>query len=205
MTTALAISCAAKRDQIITLHNELAGLARTSLERAQRIGRLLMEVRESLGHGEWLPWIEANLPFTDRTARNYIRLHVKRDLLKLENVSDLAGAYRLLTAETAEPAYEPLETEALVAESKCDVNLLKALGKRLQSPDVTLPEVKAFFDFATERGLYWHGVTIDAEREIGNFLNSLPNDDMRAAWCKDPLGFVAACERKIRELEAPGR
>ena len=37
-----------------------------------------------------------NLPFTDRTARNYMRMYHERDRLKTETVSDLTGAYKLI-------------------------------------------------------------------------------------------------------------
>ena len=45
------------------------------MEKAIELGGLLAEQKETLSHGEFTPWIEANLPFTDRTARNYMRLH----------------------------------------------------------------------------------------------------------------------------------
>jgi hypothetical protein len=84
-------------EEIRTLHFQIVGLARTSLEKAIRVGELLTEIKSQLNHGEWLPWIKTNLPFTDRTARNYIRLHENRDRLKLETVSDLTTAYKLLS------------------------------------------------------------------------------------------------------------
>lgn len=94
------LSFSDQRDEIFTLHNELTGLARTSLAKAQRIGELLVQVRESLDHGAWLPWLKANVPFTDRTARRYIRVYEHRDQIKLDTVSDLSSAYWLLTEST---------------------------------------------------------------------------------------------------------
>lgn len=87
-------------EEITTLHGEIVSAAISSLSKASRIGELLTQERERLKHGEWLPWIKANLPFTDRTARNYIRVYENRDRLKMESVSDLTGAYRLLTERT---------------------------------------------------------------------------------------------------------
>jgi len=92
-----------KAQDITLLYNEIAGHLRQSLEKAIRIGELLVEQKKSLKHGEFTPWIEGNLPFTDRTARNYMRLFNERDSIKTETVSDLTSAYRLL----AEP--KPLE------------------------------------------------------------------------------------------------
>ena len=91
-----------KIQEIISLHDEVRGYLKLSLEKAIRIGELLAEQKESLKHGEFTPWVKANLPFTDRTARNYMGLYRKRDLLKTETVSDLTSAYKLLAAPKTE-------------------------------------------------------------------------------------------------------
>lgn len=36
------------------------------------IGRDLIAVKEAIGHGNFLPWIEAEFGMTDRTARNFM-------------------------------------------------------------------------------------------------------------------------------------
>jgi hypothetical protein len=41
---------------------------------AIRAGELLIEARSQLEHGEWLPWLKANFPGSERSARNYVRL-----------------------------------------------------------------------------------------------------------------------------------
>ena len=121
-----------KIQEIISLHDEVRGYLKLSLEKAIRIGELLAEQKESLKHGEFTPWVKANLPFTDRTARNYMGLYRKRDLLKTETVSDLTSAYKLLAAPKTE-----LE-EAKVSEERG--NRLKqgiaefiAFGKRVEA------------------------------------------------------------------------
>jgi len=86
--------------KIVTLHNEVASCLRMSVEKAIRIGELLTAQKDSMQHGEFLPWIKANLPFTDRTARNYMAFYANRNLLKSETVSDLSSAYRLLAGDT---------------------------------------------------------------------------------------------------------
>lgn len=102
--------------EIVRLHSEVAGLLRQTLEKAIRIGQLLSEQKQTLKHGEFTPWIEANIPFTDRTARNYMRIYRERDRLKTEMVSDLKGAYALLTSSREEdhPKWNPDELSALI-------------------------------------------------------------------------------------------
>lgn len=74
----------------VTLHNEIAGHLKMSLEKAIRIGKLLTEQKTSLKHGEWLSWIKANLPFSDRTARVYVRCFDNKD--KLADSATLSSA-----------------------------------------------------------------------------------------------------------------
>ena len=88
-----------RAQQITKLHGEIIGHLSLSLSKAIKIGELLTEQKESLKHGEWGPWIEANLSFTSRTVRSYMRLHRERDSLKTETVSDLTGAYKFLGSE----------------------------------------------------------------------------------------------------------
>jgi len=84
-------------NEIIQLHNEIGQYLKMSLDKAIRIGELLTEQKASLKHGDFTPWIESNLPFTDRTARNYMRIYQEKDQLKSETVSDLKSAYKLLS------------------------------------------------------------------------------------------------------------
>jgi hypothetical protein len=43
-------------------------------------------------HGDFLPWLQANCSFSDRTARRYMVLYGHHD--KLDSVSDLQEAYQ---------------------------------------------------------------------------------------------------------------
>jgi hypothetical protein len=83
--------------QIITLHNEITEAAHTSLAKAIILGGLLNQEKERLGHGHWLTWLKANVPFTERTARRYLWVFKNRDRLKSDTVTDLTTAYRLLS------------------------------------------------------------------------------------------------------------
>jgi len=61
--------------EIARLHSEILTAARTSLDKAIRIGQLLTEQKAQLKHGEWLPWVKENLPFDARSsARRHFRL-----------------------------------------------------------------------------------------------------------------------------------
>ena len=48
---------------------------RNDVEARVTMGERLRWVRDELQHGEWLRWVEGDVPFTDRSARSYIRLY----------------------------------------------------------------------------------------------------------------------------------
>lgn len=86
--------------EIIRLHAEIVEALETSFQKAVRIGELLTEHKARLPHGEFLPWVAQHLPFTDRTARNYMAVYRERDQLQVAQVEGLGEAYRLLAADT---------------------------------------------------------------------------------------------------------
>lgn len=145
--------------EIIVLHGEIGGLLKTSLKKAIRIGELMTEQKASLKHGEFTPWIKANLPFTDRTARKYMQLYENRELLKTENVSGLTGAYKLLEAP------KPTFREQIHALRKriTAVYLIKDDEKRLRECVAIRDEALTMAQDAAER-------LLDAEVALGRAI-----------------------------------
>ena len=79
-----------------------------AVEKACELGGLLTEAKNAAGHGNWIPWCEANLSFDVRTAQRYMRVFAKYDTVShLESTTD---AYRALTDTT--PEEEPKPTPA---------------------------------------------------------------------------------------------
>lgn len=58
------------------------------------IGQRLIEVKARLPHGEWLPWLEDRVEFSERTARNFMRL--AREWTNRQALADLGAAKALL-------------------------------------------------------------------------------------------------------------
>jgi len=86
-------------EEIIRIHNELQKLYYSELDRAIRLGELLEEQKKDSRHGEFEGWVEKNLPFSVRTARNYRMIYRNREFLKGKAVADLNSAYLLLLEE----------------------------------------------------------------------------------------------------------
>jgi len=177
-----------KAVEITKLHNEIAGHLRTSLEKAIKIGELLAEQKENLKHGEFTPWVKEHLPFTDRTARSYMRLHREKDRLKTETVSDLTSAYRLLAAPKLEMDIESLKCEFEQAYSVKDPILSEVGFERasqsmmkvterwrrgLDDPELSLAESVIIYREADELQRFLTGKDFEVERKLGSVLHEM--------------------------------
>jgi Protein of unknown function (DUF3102) len=83
-------------------HEAATGFIKQGLERAIHAGKLLIEAKDHLPHGQWLPWLREHCPaLPERTASHYMRLaHHEDDLrAKSANLADLniSEAVGLLT------------------------------------------------------------------------------------------------------------
>lgn len=65
----------------INFYKQQAGMA------ILEIGKRLVEAKEQLSHGEWLPWLEKKVEFSERSAQQYIRLW--KEYGKSATVADL--------------------------------------------------------------------------------------------------------------------
>ena len=82
--------------KIKKLYRRLVDYYKLSVSDAIEIGKLLSLQKKELKHGEWIPWVEEILPFSKRSARNYISLYKNRAKLKKARVADLNSAYKVL-------------------------------------------------------------------------------------------------------------
>ncbi|OUM01653.1 DUF3102 domain-containing protein [Variovorax sp. JS1663] len=65
----------------INRHHELACLrADEAINHAAEAGKLLLEVKAALKHGEWLPWLEENIFVSARQVQRYMQVAQGRPL-----------------------------------------------------------------------------------------------------------------------------
>jgi hypothetical protein len=77
-------------NEIEAAHQLAIGAARTAIQHAVACGKLLIEAKAQVAHGEWLPWVEEHLSFGDRQARKYMALAANAEQLAYRNCgSDL--------------------------------------------------------------------------------------------------------------------
>jgi hypothetical protein len=60
--------------QINAEHAAAETALRAGLEHARAAGNLLAQAKTQVGHGQWVPWLKANVRFSVRTAQAYMRV-----------------------------------------------------------------------------------------------------------------------------------
>jgi len=143
-------------EAINNYHSQIEGTGEELLGLALNAGERLAKVKASLPHGSFMQWVADNLEFSHKTATNYLRLYEAEQADKLESVSTLAQAYRLLTAPpkvkaspTPPPApapSEPVEAD-IVSDSRppsrgitVDAEIVEKEGHEEDEP--TAPEAQ---------------------------------------------------------------
>lgn len=62
-----------------------------------RAGKIYTQMKEQLDHGEWIPWIEKNSPFSRYTVARYMRIYENREKLKCASVTHFTEALALIS------------------------------------------------------------------------------------------------------------
>jgi hypothetical protein len=89
--------------QINESHDQVEKACTAAVGHALKAGQFLLEAKGQLNHGEFKPWIEANLDLSDRMARAYMRVAEKFPELpdeKRQRVADMSlrGVLKLLAS-----------------------------------------------------------------------------------------------------------
>ena len=108
--------------RINKLHKECCAGMRTTLEKAIEVGKLLIAQKAKCGHGKWTSWIEKNLEFAERTARQYINCHKNQAKLKRYPDTDLTLVELARIADEEEP-------KAIVAELVKEPQIVNVPGQ----------------------------------------------------------------------------
>jgi hypothetical protein len=87
-------------------HEGVAGAMKRGLDHAIAAGKLLLEAKAQLAHGQWLPWLAEHCQVPERTAQLYMRL--ARHAPEIRNVADLTvrGAIELLAPPPSDPDWD---------------------------------------------------------------------------------------------------
>ncbi|MEI6392950.1 MAG: DUF3102 domain-containing protein [Verrucomicrobiota bacterium] len=188
--------------EIVALHGEVVTAARTTLDKAIRIGALLTEQKAQLKHGKWLPWVKDNLPFTEDTAQRYMRVYSRRSEIPHDAVFELTDAYRLLSDGKEKTAHvshnsgdnEWYTPEGLVGADQTTINAIRFLC------DSELAEVEGIIASADPE-------TTDEQERVRSIRALVGGRKKALAWRNYWAEYSLRCERglgqaiiKMREL-----
>ena len=84
--------------EIKKLHGEINAIGSTAIQKAIRIGELLVGVKEDRPHGDFIEWVEKQKMFTRQTAANYMRIFEHRNDPNVKRVLHLKDALQLLSS-----------------------------------------------------------------------------------------------------------
>ena len=103
-----------------------------ALEHAARCGELLRQAKAEVGHGNFLPWLEANFAGSKRMAQNYMRLASNTQRVAYLGCDSLRQAIEALTDRS-----EPLTDQPKLTVEEAEAFTLDLCAKFVKCAEVT--------------------------------------------------------------------
>ena len=101
--------------KINAAHRAAFGNAKKAMESAAECGRLLLEAKELVAHGEWVAWLEANTEVGVRQSQKYMRLATHWPEIETKNDSEsYLGIEAALKSIAKPPCCGPVKGELRV-------------------------------------------------------------------------------------------
>jgi hypothetical protein len=99
----------ARITKLANLHRAMMQGLGGAMDKAIAIGEELTAIKDELPHGEFGPWIEANMPFSRKSATNWMRIYAHRNDPNVQSIANLTDALNILKlpATPGKPARKP--------------------------------------------------------------------------------------------------
>ena len=88
---------------------------------------MLIEAKTPMKHGEWIPWIEAELPFNDQQSHEYMQIAEQREL---ENVHLNGHIDSICKAIAQERKQESASSNVIHLNQGCEVSDLEGITQK---------------------------------------------------------------------------
>jgi len=156
-----------RAEKIIEYHNKAIGAARDFIRYAILAGEELFTQKYELDHGEWLPWIKENLPFSHDTANRYLKAYKNR--YKLRGAAEFESLTEFLGEESRDERRESKSKSKLTQEEQAQQywdkhqreELERDTNKRQKADGV----VHEFPAYQTEWDQFWNRIMDQYPRE----------------------------------------
>jgi Protein of unknown function (DUF3102) len=153
---------------------EAAGIIRQHGRQAAEsiigIGEQLVRVKEALGHGHYLQWIQAEFGWSERSARRFVEVY---DAFKSANLADIAeidvsALYLLAAPSTPEPVRAAAKERAAAGERVTHTSVKGQIAEeRARRPE---PEPEPAADEEEEDGAPETGPVDEEEIDDNKFI-----------------------------------
>ena len=184
-TNEVEITCTRDIEDITA---EILEAKRAGGEAILTIGRCLIEAKDMLSHGEWLPWLTEQVEFSPRTAQNFMRL--AREWSNTQTLADLGASKALALL-----ALPPEEREQFMADHKVIDMSARQLEQAIKERD----EARA----AAEQAAADQRTAEQARDKMAEDMKFL---NVRLAGAKEDreqaMQDVARLEKELAELKA---
>lgn len=193
--------------EIRYLIEKLHGVAKISLVLIFETGRRLTAVKETLDHGQFLPWLEENFQLTDRSARNYMKLYDRfkdepRAILEDLSIQDayiMAGVKKAANPHLGEPEDElgPLKIAGKRDEAAERANMV-AIFKQ---PTVSGVKLKNHRVENIQGTVYVYRKDVGTVSPAMDFFLPRPQGLPEPDWIDLQNGYVIATELYLSKVE----
>lgn len=174
---------------IETITAEILTLKQSAGDAILKIGQRLMEAKAMLPHGEWLPWLNERVEFSERSAQNLMRL--SREWSNPQALADL-GATKALTLL----ALPPEEREQFISEHHT-IN-----GEDKTVIDMTSRELEQAIRERDEARLAAEAAQADAKSAEESRAKMEADMALLKEQCRSSQDAVSAAQKELEELKA---
>jgi hypothetical protein len=217
MTTALATcdrDLFGLADQINEAHRQVEQHARSAVLAAREAGRLLVEAKDKIGHGNWLHWLKSNCDVSERTAQRYMLIYQRWGELesKTTSVTDLSVNAALAFLAAKDEQEGDLETDSAAHEIVEEPEALESVSSEVLTDKVehVVDVVPHLGEIAEEEQQPILPAAADECREVEQNVTSDAQADLRSsrtarrALMHDIASAISCAEQIKRTIENYG-
>lgn len=99
-------------------HGHVETYKHNTIQHAIRCGELLLEMKQRVGHGNWLAWVQEHFEASERTARNYMEIAKSAAVADLRDDTTMRSALRALASPSRSKEPRAAQTRKMIATAR---------------------------------------------------------------------------------------
>jgi hypothetical protein len=102
-------------------HGHVETYKHSTIQHAIRCGELLVEMKQRVGHGNWLAWVQEHFEASERTARNYMEIAKSAAVADSHDDTTMRSALRALTSRSQPKEPKKEQTSEMAADGHVSI------------------------------------------------------------------------------------